>query len=380
MSLQVLRVVAREDVHEHAHPPAIERQLERFRLETRPAVTALAARHVRLAELSLSFPALLLALARPRAQFDPKPVIAAVIAGAPLAALAEAARVPLWLRTMQPKLLPGMLPQLPDSPFLRRRIVNHFPSHPKHSERWFGSVSQGARFAHDEFALWCARNFQRHGGRGRLYGVSRLMCLWAWYSLRPGTLAHGLIEKHWRPDIGREAADDATWEWRGMLDVVLNLSRPIADTWLNAGHVQGYDFVPVRDAADLVAEARAMRNCVRNYADDLARGYSRIWSLRKDGVRIATLEMTHRGNDPVPQIAQVQLAENEEPPAEVWLAVHAWLRAQPDARFSGPPAAWDTATLDRTVWIRLWKPYWMEKGRIPSWLPLAPSHDVWRSL
>ncbi|SEC80846.1 hypothetical protein SAMN05444161_1881 [Rhizobiales bacterium GAS191] len=32
--------------------------------------------------------------------------------------------------------------------------------------------------------------------------------------------------------------------------------------------------------------------------------------------------------------------------------------------------------LDRTAWVALWRPYWLDKRRIPSWLPLAPSRVV----
>ena len=35
--------------------------------------------------------------------------------------------------------------------------------------------------------------------------------------------------------------------------------------------------------------------------------------------------------------------------------------------------AWDTVPLDRAMWFALWKPYWLEKKKIPSWLPLTPS-------
>jgi hypothetical protein len=32
--------------------------------------------------------------------------------------------------------------------------------------------------------------------------------------------------------------------------------------------------------------------------------------------------------------------------------------------------------LSRAIWTELWKPYWLAKRRIPSWLPLVPTRDT----
>jgi len=38
------------------------------------------------------------------------------------------------------------------------------------------------------------------------------------------------------------------------------------------------------------------------------------------------------------------------------------------------------APLDRRRWVELWRPYWLAKRRLPSWLPLAPSSKAIRDL
>lgn len=103
MQPHVLRVVWRAEAHKRAHHELIGRRLQRFRPEVRHVVRALAACHSRLADLVVSFPALAVALAKPRAHFDPEPVIADVIAGARLVELGQAAGVPLWLRALPPE-------------------------------------------------------------------------------------------------------------------------------------------------------------------------------------------------------------------------------------------------------------------------------------
>jgi hypothetical protein len=44
------------------------------------------------------------------------------------------------------------------------------------------------------------------------------------------------------------------------------------------------------------------------------------------------------------------------------------------------PRDWGTAPLDRTIWLSLWRPYWLAKRRIPPWLPMAPSRGALKAL
>lgn len=379
MPTQTLRV-SRTDVHVLARPASIQRQLERYRSDLRPPVGALAQRHVRLAELSRSFPALLAALARPRAGFDPGPVIASVIAGAPLGELSRLSGVPLWLRRLSPALVVAPLPQLPDSPFLASRIVNHFPRHPRQAVQWFSAVSDAALWAHEGFALWCAQNFSynpRRRRRRRRGQPFRLLCLWAWYSGRPETRGHALMETRWNPEIQLKAAQDAAWDWQEALGVEIQLAeRPVDDLWHQPGRAGGYDFLPLRDVEDLRAEARAMHNCVRTYSDGLAHDLCRLWSVQKGGERIATLEVGRVGQCPIPMLRQLCLKDNAEAPPEVWLAAHEWLGGQASYRFSAQPRHWSSMTPDTRAWRALWKPYWLAMRRIPTWLPLSPSRHT----
>ena len=155
MSVSHLRVVPAAP--RHARLVVLAKALKRFRPEIRDGVVQLARRHVRLAELAQSFPALLAALAWPRGEFDARPVIRGAIAGAPLTSLADAARVPLWLRKVPAQMIVAPLPVLPDSAFVRHRIVNHLPKNARQAHRWFAAVSSAARWADEEFALWQAR-------------------------------------------------------------------------------------------------------------------------------------------------------------------------------------------------------------------------------
>jgi hypothetical protein len=371
MSSSILRGSPRQDTHGCARP--VHKQLDRFPQDARQAVSALARRHSRLADLSLSFPALLLALARPRASFRMQPVIDAVVAGAPLAALAGQAGVPVWLRRLPPQLLPNVLPALPDNVFLRHRIVNHFPTHPKQAAPWFEAISASSRWAHDGFALWCARTYGVRLPQRRAHLI-RLLCLWAWFSGRPDTRGYALMEKPWHPDMTLRAALDAAWTWQEMLELDLDLgATPVTRNWLEPGFSDGYEFLPLPSAAEIDEEAAAMRNCLRTYSADVRRGYSRLWSVRRDGERIATLEVNRTNNILI--VGQLCLAGNAPAPPPLWLAATRWLVNQ-DVVLPGPPTDWRTTQPQRGAWVEIWKPYWLAKRTVPSWLPLSPSRDT----
>ena len=373
-----MRASPRADAQFRARVHTIGRQLRRFRPEIRQAVVALARRHVRLAELSVSFPALLAALAWPRHGFDPRAVVAGAIAGAPLDALAAQARVPLWLRRMEPALVIAPLPVLPDSPFIRQRMVNQFPRHPRHAALWFEAVSEGGLWAHEGFALWAAEAYaaRRKPTKRRPKFHIRLLALWAWYSEQPGTRGHALIETPWQPQISFDGACKAALTWRDNLDLEFYLGTQGArDPWHAPAHIDGYDFVPLTGADAVADEARAMDNCLRGYGEAVAQIYSRLWSVRKDGTRVATLEMSRDGADPRPSIRELCLKRNTPAPRELWLTVYKWLDGQGTKLFD-EPAPDCTAPPGRAAWQALWKPYWHAKGRIPPFLPLVPNRDT----
>lgn len=378
MNSLALRAIPRAGAPVAARPDKLERQLRRFRVEGRPRVRALALRHARLADLAESFPALLFALAMPGGRFRVEPIIAEVIAGHSLKSISEKAGVALWMRKLQPEMLSRPLPALPMSTEFSKQIVNHIPRQSKTVSDWLDAVAFAARWGHDDFAIWYARN---RPTKGRPRRRLPLLALWAWYSTQGATRAQGHLEKPWNPDMGYKAACDAASEWLEVIELYANLGDvPIADAWLAPGLVDGYEFAPLLSAQDLFEEAHAMKNCVRRYGFSLAHSYSRLWSIRKDGERVATLQISSWTGHPVVGIYELQAAENRDASADVWQAAVHWIRQQDLVFFFGKEAEWDSVPLDRKTWFALWKPYWLAKTEIPHWLPLAPSRDALRAL
>jgi hypothetical protein len=352
-----------------------EQRLREFRPEIRGPVKALARRHRHLTDLAASFPAALFALAHPRKRFDPEPAIRAVVAGEPLDIVARLAGVPLWLRQVEPPMFARALPALPDSAELRRTIVNHLPRKAKHAPLWFETVSAAARDGTEAFAIWCARHLA-HGDNKDLIVRRHLLALLAWYSEHGGTNGHALIEYQFRPSITVQGALARAKAWQTELELHLELGHaPVEDMWFAPATVDGYDFVPLRTEKDIREEAQAMRNCLRTYGYSVATGGARLWSIRKNGARVATLG-AKRTQPQFVCISEIKTARNKPAPDEVLQAAQRW---------SITCALWDVAPSDgkvprgkwsRSTWIALWRPYWLAKRRIPHWLPLGPSRGV----
>ena len=190
--------------------------------------------------------------------------------------------------------------ELPDSRVFRCQIVNHLPSR-KIAPIWLQSVADIANLAHEAIAVWIAREIARER-REMNPNRLRLVGLWAWFSGHPDTLGGRMIQKPWTPDMRIASALGAADDWRTNIDLYLNLGRkPIADVWLRPARVSGYDFLPLASVSAIIEEAVVMKNCLRSYGKGVAHNRSRLWSMRKDGQRVATLSVAvHRG-DPLPE-------------------------------------------------------------------------------
>ncbi|MCP3473310.1 hypothetical protein NLM33_23635 [Bradyrhizobium sp. CCGUVB1N3] len=358
----------------------LERQLRRYHPRFEGAVRALAMRHPRIADLAASFPALLFALAVPRAGLDPAHALARIIDGLALADIAAAAGVPMWLRKLPPEAFVRPITGLPDGEVFRRQIANHIPRSHRLAPTWLEAVANVAELAHESAAVWIARECIREPRRIKPARL-RLISLWSWFSVAPATFGRELIERPWAPNMHIGPALAAADDWRLKIALHVNLGpRPISDMWLHAGHVDGYDFHPLNSIASIAEEAIAMRNCLRTYGNNLAHNRSPLWSVRRNGERVATLRVACRYRDPLPNIVELKGAGNRDVSRELWWAARRWLHTHDLSKIDMAGRAWGTAPLDRDTWLSLWRPYWIARRRIPEWLPVAPSRDALEAL
>jgi hypothetical protein len=356
---------------------AIQRSLMRYPVRHRACIIGLASRHRHLADLAVTFPGLLFALALSGREGMGPLAIDLAIRGAPLKAVAAAAGIPMWLRRVPTEALHVPIGGLPDSELFRRRIANHLPRSPKLAAGWLVAVRLSAHWCDDDLAIWIAREIMR-GSRITKPERLQLLSLYAWYSRRPQAAAHRFIRIPWQPGMRYLHALDEAESWREAVMLALNLANRHLDPWLEPATVSGFEFVPLLSATEIAQEADAMRNCVRRYGYALAHDHERFWSIRSAGERVATVSVGF-GPGPILEIRELKGPANAEAPKPVWVAARRWID-QHDLFAIERKREHPEVPFDRKTWIELWRPYWLEKRHIPGWLPLAPTRAALRRL
>lgn len=347
----------------------LEAIVRRFDPMARRSVRRMLHNSPRFADLAAVFPGALFALATPGLTAPRRRRAAQLVEeGALLKDVAKALDLPLWLRRLPPEAFKSPLRPLPGSEMFARRIVNQLPATASESAMWLQSIGFATDACNEYFALWLAGQpvFTDAGEPERLF---TMLATYAWYSGTDGTRAHSLIVVPWRPEMAFDTAVCAAKSWLNRIRLMLQLKPgAVSDTWLVPGEVNGLSFVPLVEQSEILAEAHAMQNCADQYSDRLARDRCRLFSIRRRGVRAATLEIgPHPRETGVLAISQLKARHNMPAPAEIWQAAHAWLATQKEIRRQ-PPLVVPERQLDGAVWEALMQPYRAAKRGAP-WVP-----------
>jgi len=327
----------------------------------------------RLADLAAVFPAAIFVIAsRSCPLARRREAIALVEEGTALKTVATILGLPLWLRRLPPEAFSGPVGPLPTSENFARRIANKRPIPPEQSAFWLATLSFANHACHEDFALWLAEQdiYGEVGTPGRLFGV---LAAYAWYSNAFLSRAHELIVVPWRPEMAFDTALCAAKSWFNRMRLVVQLEAGVlTDSWLSAGSSGSYSFIPLLDQRDILAEAQAMQNCADQYADRLVRDRCRLFSIRHNGARVATLEIgPHPRETGVLAISQLKARHNMPAPVDVWQAAHAWLSTQRTLKRL-PSMVVPDRPPDAKGWQHLMQPYRRSKATAP-WIPQVSS-------
>jgi hypothetical protein len=354
---------------------AARKALLRFDEAHRARVLRTAAAHPALADLAVSFPALLFSVAVPRAGFDPAATLAGAIAGDRLADLARTANVPLWTRKLPPDAFTEPLGRLPSGERFRLRIGNHLPK--TKPARWLTLVQVAHACGGEALALWIARIATETSDDIAIDALRRV-CLWAWVSLRPETFAGSLCQDRWQPSMTRGTAFMLTDRYLTTLDGRLRAGANfVADPWCEPGTHEGYTFTPILTARALAVEAHRMTNCANTYMAAILNNECQLWSVSRGDVTVAMLALNPvaAADGAYPVVTEIRGPCNAGVAREVQAAVAWWWLLQPAPKAGlldrkTPASSGHGHGYDQATWQRLWKPYWIANGRIPKWLPL----------
>ncbi len=350
------------------HAPAVEDLLARYHVTVRPALRRLVS-SPRVADIARVFPGLAHALAvRRGTATQRRKALALIEDGAEIKEVARALSLPLWLRRLPPEAFDDATLSYPRAEIFSRRIANHLPANASESTMWLRSVTFGAKACNDFFAIWLAQQNIYHSSCEPEKLLATLSA-YAWYSTAEDTRAHGLIVLPWRPEMAFDTAVCAAKCWLNRIRLSIQLRDGVLqDPWLQQGEALGLTFTPLLDCQDILAEAHAMQNCADQYADRLARDKCRLFSVRRRGQRVATIEIgPHVRETGVLTVTQLKARQNMPAALEIWQAAHAWLSQQPLLKRT-PPVATPDRALDTALWQTLMLPYrTQQRGAV--WLP-----------
>ena len=111
-----------------------------------------------------------------------------------------------------------------------------------------------------------------------------------------------------------------------------------------------------------------MQNCADQYADRLARDKCRLFSVRRRGQRVATLEIgPHMREAGFLTVTQLKARQNMPAAHDIWQAAHAWLSQQPQLKRT-PAMTLPERPLDTAHWQSMLLPYRLAQRGAP-WLP-----------
>ena len=139
------------------------------------------------------------------------------------------------------------------------------------------------------------------------------------------------VHRQFNPDMSLATVTKLSADWHNA--VAANMTGPnseFPEPWCPGGGLGGFDIVPITSSAELYREGKLLHHCAGTYAGQVHSGECYIFSVRKDGAPLATLQLVR--SEAGVAIGQLRGACNAKPSKEVLRLMNSWLRAQREFR------------------------------------------------
>jgi hypothetical protein len=334
LSLCVINNLIGKALEEAADADAI-RAARRFTFENREDIYRAAALSRRALQLTETFPVLALIIySHPwrlwRFRDDRRRDAACLVErGARLREVAAVMDIPMALRHVKP----GVAHLATEAFCEHPELLSFMPDTTPRQLIWLLAVQWAYRKTSADFGEWAARHVPGIRGRTHREVGSFLADLADWAD--PDETGRAFITRPFTSSKSFKTVTALSAEWHE--PVANNLDGPNAafpPAWFPPAKVDNIEIVPIEDAATLYREGSAMHHCVGTYSDAVQNGVFYVYSVRRDGERVATLALGRYGSGKV-YLEQIRGACNVEPPKAIITTVQRWLHAQKPLR---PPA------------------------------------------
>jgi PcfJ-like protein len=336
LSLHLINDLIGKALREAADPNAVK-AARRFTLSHRERIYRAAALSPRALQLTETFPVLAMAvysdhgrlsapnwsLQNPEVAERRRVAAQLVGCGARLRDIAAVVNIPMALRHIKPSVAHFATDVFRQHP----EFLNFLPTTAPKQRIWLLVVNWAFHKVNLDFAKWAARHASEIPGR-RLQEVGSFTSDLADWACAEGPSRQFVI-RPFQSSMSLKTVTTLSAEWHEAVAAAMDgPAAAFPPPWYAAAKIGDYGIVPIDNSAALYREGAAMHHCVGTYANPVQRGSLYVYSVRRDGQRVATLAIKRDPTRTKAQLVQLRGPCNAQPPQAVTLAVQRWLRAQ----------------------------------------------------
>ena len=272
---------------------------------------------------------------------------ALIEAGASLKIIADLMHVPMSFRKIEPGAADWTLSSIAHSSWDKRLIRVYMPDSLPRMKLWLVAIHRCSDLGRD-FVEWVAKHALEIPGSAdlvmsSLFDIKDLVraCRRARFpghicDLRPRStdfLSRGeeFVVRPFSADMSLKTVMRLSANWHEA--VATNMVGPnyeFPEPWCDGGHSGGCEIIPIANSGDLYREGHAMHHCVGTQGDRVQCGNAYFYSVREEGVRIATLELLNHGGSIV--IGDLRGVCNSQVSKTVRRCVESWLHSKKEFR------------------------------------------------
>jgi PcfJ-like protein len=206
-------------------------------------------------------------------------------------------------------------------------LLNFMPNTTPRQRIWLLVVNWAVEKTGPEFGEWAARHVPEIQGRTHREVGNFIADIVDW--ARPDKDAgREFITRPFAPSMSLKTVTALSAKWHEAVANSLDGPNSAFPTpWYPAAKLGDYEIIPIEDAASLYREGTAMHHCIGVYHDQVQSGEPYVYSIRRNGDRVATLALGRHWGQTYAE--QIRGHCNAEPAKATVAIVVRWLRAQP---------------------------------------------------
>jgi hypothetical protein len=327
-SLHIINKLIGQTIEEAANPIALK-VARRFGLKHRETIYRAGVASRRALQLAETFPALALYIYESSRSQDAsiQEARALVERGVRLRDVAALMQMPMALRGVKPGAA-----HLVEDCHKAEWITSLMPESLPRMRRWLRAVYHAERLGGPDYAEWAAKNVLQIPVDGvttflenaadwvRACHSTALPC----ETLPWENYGHKFIVRPFSADMSLRTVTKLSADWHEAVAASNGSHCAFPSPWIPPATINGLDIIPIDNSADLYREGAAMHHCVGAYSLSVVEGEHYVYSIRRDGERVATAALARQDGRAVLQ--QIRGPCNVEPPAEIKTTIRRWLR------------------------------------------------------